>query len=73
MTNHRSDHFFIYPKTKTGKNTGHTICVLLSEGKMYHGVAVCSETDQFTKAIGREIAYSRAKAECDRLQAVICP
>lgn len=61
----RTDHFFIYPKGTDGHPTGNTICVLLREGKMYHGEAICSDDDQFDKKIGREIAYDRAVEAAD--------
>jgi hypothetical protein len=61
----RTDHFFIYPKGTDGHPTGNAICVLLRDGKMYHGEAVCSDEDQFDKKIGREIAYQRAVEAAD--------
>ena len=56
----RTDHFFIYPRDTKGNRTGHTICVLLREGKMFHGVALCSKKDSFEKVVGRELAHIRA-------------
>lgn len=58
--NSRKDHFFIYPKDKTGKVTGHTICIALRDGEMYEGVTLCSPEDNFNRKIGRQIALSRA-------------
>jgi hypothetical protein len=54
------DKYFIYPRNKDGKRTGHTICVLLKDGKMFHGTALCSADDQFSRAEGRELAELRA-------------
>ena len=62
----RTSHFFIYPKTKDKKHTGHTLCILLKEGKMYHGESLCSANDCFSKAIGRQISYERAMYEYER-------
>lgn len=59
MTN-RSDHYFIYPRNKNGKRTGHCICIILREGLMFHGTSLCSEKDQFSKKEGRLIAFDRA-------------
>lgn len=61
MTN-RSDYYFIYPRNKNGKRTGHCICVLLRENKMFHGEALCSENDQFSKKQGRLLSFERAEA-----------
>lgn len=59
------NYFFIYPKDKNDKRTGHTICVLLDsdkEGnpKVYYGISLCSEKDQFSFDTGRTIALQRA-------------
>lgn len=58
--NSRTDHFFIYPKDKQGNYTGHVICVLLRNGRMYEGTALCSNEDQFIKNEGRILAFERA-------------
>ncbi len=60
------EHYYIYTRNKHGKLTGHTICVLLKEGKIFHGVANCSETDQFSKKTGRKLALQRAEDCYDR-------
>lgn len=52
--------YFIYPRDKQGKRTGHTICVLAREGRIYHGTALCAATDQFAFKRGRELAKERA-------------
>lgn len=62
-TNSRTDHFFVYPKDKQGNYLGVTICVLLRDGRMYHGEALCSENDQFNKNVGRRLSYDRAYNE----------
>lgn len=56
----KPDHFFIYPKDKNGKPTGHTICIYQRDGKNFIGEAICSEADTFNKQKGRELALSRA-------------
>lgn len=56
----RTDHFFIYPKDKQGNRTGHTICVLLRNGMMFEGTSLCSKDEQFSRKVGRTIAYDRA-------------
>jgi hypothetical protein len=65
-TNSRTDHFFIYPKDKNGKYLGVTICVVLRDGRMYHGEAICSKNDQFNKSVGRELSFERAIFEYNR-------
>lgn len=62
------EHYFIYPRNKEGKRTGHTICVLLKEGKIFHGTALCSKEDQFAFSKGRELAMERALAAYDKHQ-----
>ena len=59
----RTSHFYIYPKDKNGKHTGHTICVILREGRMFHGECLCSLNDQFNKETGRKLSLERAEAE----------
>lgn len=61
VNNSRTTHYFIYPRDKAGKRTGQTICILLHEGKMFHGISTCSEEDQFCKKTGREVALQRAE------------
>lgn len=56
----RDDHYFIYIKDSNNKHTGITICVMSKEGKLWHGQANCSKSEQFCKKIGRELAYKRA-------------
>jgi len=65
-TNSRTDHFFIYPQDKNGKHLGVTICVVLRDGRMYHGEALCSENDQFNKKVGRELSFERAIFEYNK-------
>lgn len=57
----RDDSFFIYPKNKNGKRTGHCIAVILRDGLMFEGTSLCSENDQFSKKEGRLIAFNRAQ------------
>lgn len=68
-TNSRKDHFFIYPKDKSGKVTGHTICIALRDGEMYEGVTLCSEEDNFSRKIGRQIALARALDAYEKVKA----
>ena len=59
-------YFFIYPKDKNGKRTGHTLCILMGVDKnniprAYYGIALCSEKDQFSYVEGRSRALARAE------------
>jgi hypothetical protein len=56
----RTDHYFVYLYDKRGNRTGHTVCLLLRDGKMFHGESLCADTDQFNKKVGRTIALNRA-------------
>lgn len=58
--NSRNNHFFIYPKFENGELTGHTYCVILRDGRMYEGSALCSVKDTFEKARGRALSFQRA-------------
>lgn len=60
------DHYYIYPTDKNGNKTGHTICVLMKDGKIFHGTSLCSPNDQFQYARGREIAMERALSAYER-------
>lgn len=53
---------FYYPKDKDGERIGNTLCVLVRDGRIFIGEAVCSVEDQFCKATGREFASRRAEA-----------
>jgi hypothetical protein len=53
-------HYFIYPRDKKGQRTGHTICVIMRDGKIFHGSALCSDGDQFEFKRGRQLAMERA-------------
>lgn len=57
----RRETIFIYPKTKNGERTGHTIAVVIREGMMFYGEALCSKEDQFSRKEGRELALVRAE------------
>lgn len=59
-------HYYIYPRDKRGVRTGHTICVLLKDGKIFHGTALCSIKDQFSRAEGRKRALERAEETYSR-------
>lgn len=59
-------HYYIYPTDKNGNKTGHCICVLLKDNKIFHGSSLCSEEDQFNKSIGRELAEQRANEAYQR-------
>ena len=56
----RKDHYYIYPVSKKNERTGHTICVLVRDGKIFHGITLCSKKDQFSYVKGRELAKKRA-------------
>jgi len=60
------EHYYIYTRDKHGKLTGHTICVMQKDGKIFHGVANCSEEDQFEYKRGRKLALDRANAAYER-------
>ncbi len=60
-----SNYFFIYPKDKKGKKSGHSICIMLDKDKdgqprVYYGISLCSLQDQFTYETGRKLALDRA-------------
>lgn len=62
----KNNHFFIYPEDKKGKRTGHTICVLLGldrdgSSRVYYGIALCSNKDQFSYKEGRKLSLERAE------------
>lgn len=63
----REDHFFIYPKDPKGKRTGHCICVVLRDGSMYEGTALCSVNDNFSRKEGRKLAFQRAIAAYEKV------
>jgi hypothetical protein len=67
--NSRDDHFFIYPRYEDNTSTGHTYCVILRNGRMYEGSALCSKKDNFQKSLGRALAFERAllayEKDCD--------
>lgn len=56
------EHYYIYPRDKRGNKTGHTICVIQKDGKIFHGIANCSQGDQFEYEKGRKISLERALA-----------
>ncbi len=60
------DHYYIYTRDKHGKLTGHTICVMMIDGKIFHGTAVCSEDDHFEYKKGRETSLARCQAAYQR-------
>jgi len=62
----RHNAIFIYPQDKHGNRIGNTIAVVLRDGMMFFGEAVCSENDQFCKATGRELALQRAEERYKR-------
>ena len=66
MNNPSLEPFFIWPKDKNGKSTRYCICVILRDGEMYQGTALCSEEDQFSKAEGRSISLARALAAYEK-------
>ena len=56
------EQYYIYPKDKQGKRTGHCICVIVREGMVFHGISLCAEDDQFVFSVGRALALERAEA-----------
>ena len=62
----RDDTFFIYPKDKLGNKTGHCIAVILRDGLMFEGTALCSRHDQFCRKTGRLLAFERAQQAYQR-------
>lgn len=67
-TSGRDSHYFIYPRDKEGKVTGQTICVMLHDGKIFHGMSTCSKEDQYCKKTGRELARDRVLARIQRYE-----
>ncbi len=59
----RDNHYFIYPVDEKKKKTGHTICVILRDGMIFHGISLCSKKDNFSKKEGRLLAFDRAMKE----------
>ena len=58
----RKNHYFIYPRDMHGVRTGHTLCIILRDGMMFHGETLCGPKDQFSKKEVRLIAFERAEA-----------
>lgn len=50
----------VYAHVKYGGFNIGTICIANIQGKMSYGESLCSPEDQFSKKVGREIAYRRA-------------
>ena len=65
----RGSMYYIYPKNKEGKRTGQTLCVLLHDGRIFHGLSTCSKEDQFCRSTGRKIALIRAQGAVSRYEA----
>ena len=63
------EQYFIYPEDKNGQRTGHTICVVVKDGKIFHGMSLCSPDDQFEYAKGRELSLERANEAHVRFEA----
>lgn len=64
----RKSHYFIYPRNKEGKRTGQTLCVLMHDGRIFHGMSTCSNDDQFCKTTGRNLALTRAQQCVERYE-----
>lgn len=64
----RTSHYFIYPRNKEGKRTGQTVCVLLHDNRIFHGISTCSKDDQFCKDTGRNLALERANDSVRRYE-----
>ncbi len=62
----RENAIFIYPRDMHGNRIGNTIAVIVRDGMMFFGEAVCSEFDQFCKKTGRELATQRAEERYTR-------
>ncbi len=62
-------HYYIYPKDKHGRKTGHTIAVLIKDGKIFHGMSLCSAEDQFEYSKGRKLSLVRAEEAFERFEA----
>ncbi len=62
----RHNAIYVYPRDQHGKRIGNTIAVIVRDGMMFFGEAVCSEADQFCKKTGREIATLRAEERYQR-------
>lgn len=53
--------YFIYPRDIRGNRTGHTIAIIVREGKAFHGTSLCAPADQFDHSVGRSLALARAE------------
>lgn len=62
----RHNAIYIYPRDMHGNRIGNTIAVIIRDGMMFFGEAVCSENDQFSKKVGREVATKRAEERYQR-------
>jgi hypothetical protein len=47
---------------------GATNAVLQKDGRVYDGVAICSDKDNYCKDTGRKVALARAMAKCEFLR-----
>lgn len=59
---------YFYPKNKEGQRIGHSIAVLIVDGKPFVGFAQLSGLDRFNRKVGRQIAESRAREQYERYQ-----
>jgi hypothetical protein len=61
MITDKEDCAYHYPKNKDGTKTGHTLCILVREDRIFVGESRCGGTDQFSRSTGRSIAKGRAE------------
>lgn len=60
------DTFYFYPTDKHGKKLGHSITIIIKDGKPFVGYAQLGKGDTFNKKIGRSIAEFRARQQLEK-------
>jgi hypothetical protein len=58
--------FYFYPKNRKGERLGHSVAVLLKDGKVFLGFSQLASGDIFDRKIGRAIAEARARDQYER-------
>jgi len=60
--------YYFYPKDKEGKALGHSIAVVIKDGRPFVGFAQLSSKDTFDRKKGRAIAEGRAREQLKRFE-----
>lgn len=66
LMNMKETEAYHYSKNNQGKRTGSTVCIIVRDGHIFVGEAVCSPEDTFSRKVGRELARGRAEARHQR-------